>query len=200
MARHDDMDLMLFHDRQLAPAEAAEVDRQLKGSADDRAKVTALGQVGEVVRTHLEIAADEAEPALDGMWGRIERALAEGGVGATEGLAAAPVAPRAAAEVGLLGAILAWFDRHRGHFVTGAVTAGAVAALFLALRPTHERVVTRTVQAPAPVEVRAASTPAEVEYLEVVDGTGTVLTLGEGEDTTTVLWIDPNDESVEGPI
>ena len=200
----DDIDLMLHHDRQLGSAEAAEVELQLKGSPADRAKLTALGQVGEVVRTHLELAADDAETGLDGLWARVERGLAEAEENPeVESAAAAAARERdAGPRRGWWAALWSWLDDHRGHFMTGAVTAGAVAALILVFRPAQERVVTRTVQAPARVELSPVSTPAEVEYLDVEGGTGTVLTLpGEGDDdSTTVLWIDPNDDNVEGPI
>ncbi len=207
MVGRDDIDLMLHHDGQLGPAESAEVELQLKGSQADRAKLTALGQVGEVVRTHLELAADDAEPGLDQLWARIEHGLAEAeDEAAPERERVAPAASErerdAGERRGWWAALWSWLDGHRGHIMTGAVTAGAVAALILVFRPAEERVVTRTVQAPTRVELSPVSTPAEVEYLDVEGGTGTVLTLpGEGDDdSTTVLWIDPNDDNVEGPI
>ena len=205
MVGRDDIDLMLYRDGELSPAEAAEVELQLKGSQEDRAKLMGLEQVGETVRTHLELAADQVEPGLDRLWARVEQGLAERGQTAattSADRASSSVDRERGAEGGVFAAIHRWLDRYRGHIMTGAVTAGAVAALILVLRPAEERVITRTVQAPARVEVMPASTPAEIEYLDVVDGTGTVLTLpGEGgDDSTTVLWIDPNDDSVEGPI
>ncbi len=209
MARHDDMDLMQFHDGELEAGEEIGVSRQLDGSAADRDKLIAIGQVGDVVQTHLEIAADDADPAFDAMWANIERRVNANGASAplekdsaaaVPGRVSAPVAP---ADAGILFALRRWFDANRGHFVTGAVTAGAVAALILLLRSPNERVITKTVHVPPVVELQTvASTPATVEYLDVVDGSGTVLTIpGENdEDSTTVIWIDPDEDVVEGPI
>lgn len=208
MARHDDMDLMQFHDGELEAGEEVGVSRQLDSSAADRDKLIAIGQVGDAVQTYLEIAADAAEPSFDAMWGNIERRVHANGESerlTEEREEAAPrrvAAPIADAEVGILAALRRWFDSNRGHFVTGAVTAGAVAALILLLRSPNERVITKTVHVPPVVELKTASTPATVEYLDVADGSGTVLTIpGESDDdSTTVIWIDPNEDTVEGPI
>lgn len=206
-----DMDLMLHHDGELAEGEARAIEDRLASDPDARAKVQALGQVGEVVRTHVELAADEAEPALDALWSRIERGISANGV-AEEAPVAVPVRrpkadPERSAERGFFGAIAAWFDQHRGHFITGAVTAGAVAAVMLAMRPdpqVTERVVVREVPS-APAQLSTASvesTPPEVEHLEINDGSGTVLSLPGAEDESgaTVIWLTPDETNVEGPI
>lgn len=203
-----DMDLMLHHDGELAEGEAAAVEDRLAADPDARAKVQALGQVGEVVRTHVELAADEAEPALDALWSRIERGISANGAAEDSAVAAPPKpAPERSAERGFFGAIAAWFDQHRGHFITGAVTAGAVAAVMLAMRPdpqVTERVVVREVPS-APAQLSTASvesTPPEVEHLEINDGSGTVLSLPGAEDESgaTVIWLTPDETNVEGPI
>ncbi len=207
--KRDDIDLMQYHDGELAPEAAAEVVAQLESDRESRAKVAGLGEVRESVRTYLELESDRAEPALEGMWGRIERQLRANGQGESRP-EDAPVAPRRAPaaaarhEPGIFGAITRWLDAHRGNIITGAVTAGAVAAIFLVYRPTRETVVERTVQVAAPVEATPAAlgAPPTVEYLDVIDGTGTVLTIPGGDDDegTTVLWIEPDEDTVEGPI
>jgi anti-sigma factor RsiW len=203
-----DMDLMLHHDGELAEGEARAVEERLAADPDARAKVEALGQVGEVVRTHVELAADEAEPALDALWSRIERGISANGA-AEEAAVAVPVrrTKAQAEERGFFGAVAAWFDQHRGHFITGAVTAGAVAAVMLAMRPepqVTERVVVRE-SGPQPAQLSTASvesTPPEVEYLEFNDGSGTVLSLPSAGDESgaTVIWLTPDETNVEGPI
>jgi len=211
--KRDDIDLMLYHDGELSPEAAADVVAQLEAGSQARAKLEGLGEIREGVRTYLELEADRAEPALDGMWDRVERQLSANGRSTAKPEAAMteagaePMRASAGAEppaIGILGAIWRWFDEHRGNIITGAVTAGAVAAIFLVYRPTRETVVERVVHAPAPVEATPAAlgAPATVDYLNVVDGTGTVLTIpGEDdEDTTTVLWVEPDEDSVEGPI
>jgi hypothetical protein len=100
-----------------------------------------------------------------------------------------------------------WFDRYRGHLLTAAVSAGAVAALALLLRD------------PAPdmpngnnnVAVGSGSAgsgkseptlvnnhePAEIQSLDTPDGTGTVFNLEDEDGSTTVIWVTP-DDTVEG--
>ena len=110
-------------------------------------------------------------------------------------------------------AIRAWWSD--GKLATGLVAAGAVAIVFLILRP-FERVVERRVEVVREVPVqpdkpadhtddvatRVVSQPAEVEDLEVYDGSGMILTIpGEAEDDapTTVIWLSSED-TIEGPI
>jgi anti-sigma factor RsiW len=205
--RSRDIDLMRYFDGELGADEARALEAELDDEA--RAKLAALGSLREGVRTHLELEADDAEPALAGMWARVEQRLQASGDPAHPGRRPEQARPRAEAgsgdEPGLWAAIARFFDRHRGHFVTGAVTAGAVAALVLILRPPPEQVVVeRIVTAPArPVEaVPARATPPEIESLEVNDGAGTVITLaGDGEESpVAVIWITPDESNVEGPI
>lgn len=199
-----DMDLMLHHDGELDDDSARAVTEHLVADPDSRTKLEALDQVGEAVRTDAELAADDAEPALDKLWARIERGITADG--AAEAPAPARRAPARAEERGFVGAIAAWFDQHRGHFITGAVTAGAVAAVMLVMRPepqVTERVVVREGSPPAQLSPASLeSTPPEVEYLEVNDGSGTVLSLPGAEDESgaTVIWMTPDETNVEGPI
>ena len=208
MAIHDDIDLMLYLDgEELDDGARREVESQLEASADDRAKVESLGQVGETVRTYLELSADDADDALSGLWEGIERRLSSNGV--TDSAVAAPVRSKTAApneSMGLMAAVGKWFDNYRGYFMTSAATACAVVVVILVFRQPEEKVVTRTVYQPAPTEVvpvvAPTSTAAEVEELDVFGGSGAVLTIpGEdGEADTAVIWVTPDEFEVEGPI
>jgi hypothetical protein len=95
----------------------AELAARLERDPEARAKLASIKQVGELVRGHLELSADAVPDAkFAAMWRRVDQQLA-------------------AATTGLWSRVSAWFDRYRGHVITGAVSAGAVAALALILRP-----------------------------------------------------------------
>lgn len=210
MARRDDMDLMQWADGELDGADRDEVARQVDGSADDRAKVEAIGQIGEVVRTRLELAADDADPRLAGMWATIERRIQANGAGEAQAAPVVPTVPAAAPasqDGGLLASLWHWLDRHRAPVLSGALAAGAVAVLFLVMRPT------KVVETPGPERIvrvppaagdsmPVVSEPAQVEELTVNNGTGYILTIpgDTGENDTTVIWIEPNDDKSGGPI
>ena len=106
--------------------------------------------------------------------------------------------PRATRGVGRQ--IAGWLDRYRGHLITGAVSAGAVAALALILRPGDgARDDGTAAQRPMAIDVRPASMRAEpeIESLDTPDGEGTVLNLEDEDGHTTVIWVTPED-TVEG--
>lgn len=143
-------------------------------------KVEALGELRELISGHLELATDETDDRkFQEMWRGIDRALdAE--------------APR-----GVWGRISSWLDRHRGHLITGTVSAGAVAALALVLRPAAgpgEATVER-----GAIDVRPAAlrSPPAIEALDVPEGTGTVLNFEDEDGHTAVIWVTPAD-TVEG--
>jgi hypothetical protein len=161
---------MQHADGELEPAPA---------DAEGRAKVAAVGELGELVRGHLELAAD-AVPArrFDAMWREIDQAVAP---------AAAP---------GLGARISRWFERYRGHLLTGVVSAGAVAAIALVLRPSSDRVGGTGSRDPMQV-TPAAYRPTEIESLDTPGGTGTVFNLKDEDGSTTVIWVTPED-TVEG--
>jgi hypothetical protein len=100
--------------------------------------------------------------------------------------------------VGLLRKVGRWFDRYRGHILTGAVSAGAVAALALLLRNPAPEPVNGVAQGKAPLDTTLVShQPAEIESLDTPDGTGTVFNLEDEDGNTTVIWVTPED-TVEG--
>jgi hypothetical protein len=174
-----DIDLMQHADGEL-PLEGTTLD------ADARAKLGALRDLGEAVRGHLELRADEAAPRLARMWEEIDKQLS---------FPAERV--KAPARPGLWKRFATWLDDHRAHVLTGLVSAGAVAAIMLWLRPGGE-----TVFMP---ENNGGSTPAsfkrqapQVESLDTPEGTPSVFTIeGEGDEGgSTVIMVTPDD--VEG--
>jgi len=194
----DDIELMQQFDGELPEVELTSLGE------DDRLKLESLAQMGEMVRTHLELSADEVDAKLDGMWGTIERRItANGAVPEAATKSAAAAAQTAEPEQGFFTRVGEWLDRYRSQVLTGAVCAGAAAALVIVLRP--PQTVTRTEFVEVPVQVKPAgpifaSQPAVVEHLDVSDGSGTVLTIPgeEGENPTTVIWVTRDD--MEGPI
>jgi len=233
--RFDDIDLMQLADGELDEAEStalaarldastrAEADatsdaEPLAGAEDAQIKLAALDQMTDTVRSYLELAADDAEPALDAMWERIEsrigsRSEARAADAAPNETQAEAVFSDPAPREGLWARLVRWFDSHRGHFVTGAVTAGAVAALFLLLRqePAERDPVAQAPTPITPTPVRPPPVPAptivasppQVESLEVMTGSGTVFTIpgDDGDESNAAVILVTFDESdVEGPI
>ena len=217
--RPTDMELMMYADGELAGDEARAVAAWLAKDEPSRVKVESLRQVGEAVRTYVEIEADQAEvevPAFAQLWSRIERRVHANGHAEPAAVEVAPAAPRPAARrreperTGMWASIRRWFEEHRGHVLSGAVSAGAVAALMLAVGP-RERVVERQTEVVKGGGVVTGGTPAalrseppEVEELEVYEGSGTVLTIepdGDDDSAAAVIWISNDDaENTEGPI
>lgn len=190
MSNNESLEAMLAADGELTPAE-----RAARG-ADGAAIEASVVELGALVRGHLELSADEAEPRLADLWDLVERRLDRDAESVTDNV----VAPVAA--VSWFGKVRGWFSGRRSHLVTGLVSAGAVAALALALRPsptTTERIVIR--DAPIVVKPALAPTAPEVESLDVGTGTGTVFTVTDEDGETAVIWVeayDPADDATEG--
>lgn len=209
-----DVELMLYADGELAPDRAREIAELIAADADARLKLESLRQVGEAVRTYTELETDQAEvelPAFSELWQRIERRVQANGHapvradGTGDRVPAEPVrARRPATQSGPWAGIRRWFEDHRGHVLTGAISAGAACAVMLALGP-RETVVERvresggvTVGTPAVLR----SQPPEVEDLEVYGGSGTILTIEADKDddsAATVIWLS-NDDDKEAPL
>lgn len=205
-----DLELMLYADGELAPDEERAVAAWIASHPDARAKVEAVRNMGEVVRTFLELETDAAEPKLDEAWSAIARKIHSNGQVADE--VEPPPTRRHRTTVapehgGVWATVRRWFGEHRGHVITGVVTAGAVAALMFAIGP-RERLTERQLMGPTPV---GGGTPAalesqspEVEDLEVYEGSGTVLTIepeGDDDSGAAVIWIsNDEDENTEDPI
>lgn len=219
------LDLMQLADGELDEALRAEVEAAVAGDADARARLDAYAEVGDLVRTHLERVADapgpDIERRLGAMWGELEKQIDK-----QLDLQASPAPARpvvAPARPGAWGRFIRWLDAHRGHVLTGTLSAGAVAAIMLVMRPaaptsggTAGGTAGGTQVAsggtvikdggagpgepgggPQVVPVAEPIEPVEVESLDVEDGSGTVFTVeGEDGEETTVIWL--TDDTVEG--
>lgn len=186
-----DVDLMMHVDGELPAGDSQRLDAQLVGGMDvpssaGRTKVAALRELGELVRGHVELVTDEAEPKLAGMWHELSKRLDN---------EAAPELP--AREVPARGVgtwILQWFERYRGHVLTGTLSAGAVAAVALLMRPAApQEPVALPLRSPRGITPTLVSAPPEIESLEVPNGMGTVLTLEDEDGAAAIVWITPED-------
>lgn len=167
-------------DGELDAADEASVATHVERDPDARAKLASIRQVSELVRGHLELSADAVPDArFAALWRRIDEQLE---VPAT----------------GVWSRVTRWFDRYRGHVITGAVSAGAVAALALILRPSTPDLGRPGMPGQAidvrPVALRA--TP-EINALDTPGGSSTVINLDDEDGHTTVIWVTPAD-TVEG--
>ena len=180
MSRREDIELMQHVDGELDERSSADMRAQIERNADHQTKVQSLGQMHELVRGHLELSADAIpDRRFDSMWREIKK-----GIDVEQ-------------PVGFWARISSWFERHRGHVVTGAVSAGAVAALALILRPgdSGETVVTT----PGTLEVVPAAlrAPIVIDKLETPGATSTVLNIEDDDGHMTVIVVTPED-TVEG--
>ncbi len=212
--RYSDAELMLYADGEMSPDEAKGVAAHLADDADARLKLESLRQVGEAVRTYAELETDRAEvevPAFADMWSRIERRIHANGQAertATQPAAAAAARKRPGALATRWAAVRRWFEDHRGHVLTGAISAGVACALMLALGPTDNVIggggTGGRNPVPHPTLVKLLSQPPEVEDLEVYEGSGTILTIepeGDDESGAAVIWISSDkDQNMEGPL
>ena len=176
MKSHD-IDLMQHADGERSDVEV--------GDAASRGKVAAIGELGEMVRGHLELSADTVPAAkFDAMWNEIDKAIAP--------------APQPEPErVSIWGRVSRWFEQYRGHVITGMVSAGAVAALALVLRPAGSSSSSGSGHDAINV-TPAAFRPTEIESLDTPGGTSSVFHMKDDEGgTTTVIWVTPQD-TVEG--
>jgi anti-sigma factor RsiW len=189
--RLSDETLMRYLDGELDRDEARRVERAVAASPELGGKARALAQLREVIAARFQAAADEAAPALDAMWASLRAGLD----------AAREPAPSPARGRSFLDGVREWFESYRSHLVTGALAAAAGALVATLLSgPGRPEVVDHFVYAPPATSVLASAAPAEVESLEVANGTATILQIpGDREDDprTTVIWLTPNDE---GPI
>lgn len=175
-----DLELMEHADGELDDADEAGVAARVERDPAARAKIASILELGELVRGHLELSADAVHDAkFAAMWRRIDEQLE---VPAT----------------GVWSRVARWFDRHRGHVITGAVSAGAVAALALILRPGAPDL-GRAGRAGRAIDVRPVALRAtpEIDALDTPGGSSTVINLDDEDGHTTVIWVTPAD-TVEG--
>jgi hypothetical protein len=186
-----DLDLMMHVDAELEAGEDSAVVERMD-EPDVRGKAAAVRELGELVRGHVELATDEAEPRLAGMWAELAKRLDNEHKNEHKG--ASPVrAAQPAADAGVWKAVSRWIERYRSHVLTGALSAGAVAAVAMVLRPAvpgHEGGVGMGTSA---IPATFASAPPEVESLDVPNGTGTVLTMEDEDGATAIVWVTPDD-------
>lgn len=178
MSRKDDIELMQHVDGELDERDSEKLRAQIERDVDMQTKVQSLGQMHELVRGHLELSA-EAIPdrRFDAMWREVKKSI------------------DIAHPVGVWARISSWFERHRGHVITGAVSAGAVAAVALFLRPGEPEEISRmnTIE----VQPAALRAPPSVENIETPGGTSTVLHVEDEDGHMTVIVVTPAD-TVEG--
>jgi hypothetical protein len=170
-----DIDLMQHADGEL---DSADIKSLIEKDDDTRAKVQSLGEMHEIVRGHLEMSADALpDRRFETMWREVARAI------------------DVEAPVGVFARVRSWFDRHRGHVITGMVSAGAVAALALILRGDGDS----TANGPNSIDVQPAAlrAPTVIEDLETPGGNSTVLNIEDDDGHTTVIVVTPAD-TVEG--
>lgn len=175
LPRPSDLDLMEHADRQ---REVTGMTARLERDPEARAKLGAIRELGELVRGHLELAADDVPDAkFAAMWRRIDGQL---------------VSPAA----GLWSRISAWFDRYRGHMITGVVSAGAVAALALVLRPGATDIAGAAGHA---IDLRPVAQRAEpeIDSLDTPGGSSTVIDVDDDDSHATVIWVTANDSDAE---
>ena len=189
MAERHDIELMQHADGELAKRASTDVETHLDGDDAARLKVEAIGEIGELVRGHLELAADAVPQArFEAMWREVDKVIAN--------TAAAPE-PRPDAPVGVWRRVSRWFDHYRSHIIVGAVSAGAVAALALVIGPRGgDGGISST---NGPIEVRPVALRAlpAIESLDTPGGTGNVLEIDDEDGHTAVIWVTPQD-TVEG--
>jgi hypothetical protein len=179
-----DIELMALADGEV---EERELEDLLRDPAS-RLKVEAVGELGELVRGHLELSTDAVpQKKFDALWREIDKGIERERV-------SEPVKDSAPAPAGWLRRVGRWFDSYRGHVITGVVSAGAVAALALVLGP---RSGDGQLAGRGPVETMPVVQPAEIQSLDTPGGTGTVFNLEDEDGSTTVIWVTPED-TVEG--
>jgi hypothetical protein len=199
MTKPHDIDLMQHADGELDAASEREVEAYLRdGDAGEeaRAKVEAVGHVGEVVRGHLELTTDVVpEARFAAMWSEIDKQLTLGATEpATVPVTSATPAQPAEAAAGTWTAMTRWLDRKLGYILTGVASAGAVAAIALVMGRGDGLDPTNPTAPIGPIPV--VHRPAEIESLETPGGTPTVLRLQDEDGDTTVIWVTPDD--IEG--
>jgi anti-sigma factor RsiW len=193
-----DSELMAFADGELDERESRELEARLGRDATFRSKVDGVTEIGEVVRGHLELSADSVpQKKFDALWREIDK-----GIDRERETTREPAKAAAIEDGGVLRKIGRWFDRYRGHVLTGAVSAGAVAALALLLRNPASTDGGGIADGSATPPTEAQPTlvnyqPTEIESLDTPDGTGTVFNLEDEDGSTTVIWVTPED-TVEG--
>lgn len=174
-----DLEIMEYADGERGPDGAGE-------GSEAAAKVAGIRALGELVRGRLELAADEVPDAkFDALWREIDKKIAADVRGDQAGDPSPPGFWRRLTRV---------IEHYRGHILVGAVSAGAVGAVALFLRPSGDG------HSPgrAPIDAHTVGhRSAEIDDLNTPGGVGTVFYLDDEDGGTTVIWVTP-DDTVEG--
>jgi hypothetical protein len=176
-----------------------ELDDDISFDSDARAKADALSELGELVRGHVELSAEAVpQKRFDAMWKEIDKAIERGAESKSKTTTDSSSQP-VVVPAGFWRRLGRWFDQYRGHLITGAVSAGAVAALALVLRGpgSGSETATSGTHGGGAAIVPAVYRPTEIESLDTPGGTGAVFDLKDEDGSTTVIWVTPND-TVEG--
>jgi hypothetical protein len=178
MSRADDIELMQHVDGEL-DGDSGEMRAKINRNADLQTKAQSLGQMHELLSSHLELTADAVpDRRFESMWREVKKAI------------------DVERPVGLWAKISSWFERHRGHVITGAVSAGAVAALALILRGDAETIVVNH-GGTLDVQPAALRAPPVIDNLETPGASSTVLNIEDEDGHMTVIVVTPAD-TVEG--
>src|SRR5688572_9612508 len=122
-----DLEIMMYLDGELGDADSQKVARWLEDDRDAARKADALGQMGEMLRTSLELEADDAEPRLAGLWAGIDTAINVNGASKKSSEAqasASAISAAVLAEERATDALVkkaGWFAGWQGHVTTGAL-------------------------------------------------------------------------------
>jgi hypothetical protein len=168
-----DLELMEHADGEL---DDPELIAQIERDPDARTRLEAIQELGELVRGHLELSADAVHDArFAAMWCRIDE--------------------RIAPATSLWARISGWFDRHSGHIITGVVSAGAVAALAIVLRPGNPTDLGTSGAHAIEVRPVAQRTAPEIDSLDTPGGSSTVISLNDDDGNAAVIWVTPDDDT-----
>ena len=151
-----------------------------------RGKLEGIGELSELVRGHLELSADAVPAArFEQIWDAVDKAVSH--------------APETKKPAGIWHRVGGWFERYRGHVITGVVSAGAVAALALVLRggPAGDGTIATHGTGAHGNVTPVAYRPTEIESLDTPGGDSTVFNLDDEDGPATVIWVTPED-TVEG--
>ncbi|MSP15978.1 MAG: hypothetical protein EXR73_05095 [Myxococcales bacterium] len=182
--------LMALIDRELAPEQELTMRAAIAADPVLARKAQALTQLSEVMRAHQQRELEEAQPALDAIWHRIERELQR-------------EAPRAVVSDApgqrLRQAFAYWLTVYRGHLTTGLV-AGVAAAAITAFAMSG-----RQTQVVPPAELAQPALPTLTPQLRLVGASGVDVEKTEfsnvegsvylqapttpGASPTSVIWI-----------
>jgi len=186
MTKYHDIELMQHTDGELAGSAKRDLDQRLAADREASTKRDGMREMTELVRGHLELSADAVPDArFFQMWDRIDAAIGQ------EQAAAEPE------RASWLRRLVHWFDRHRSHLLTGALSAGAVATLALVLRGGAGDDGGASAGGALKVQPVNLRTPPQIESLETPGGAGTVLNIEDEDGHATVIWVTPED-TVEG--